>query len=466
MILRRAVVILAPTLVLACSADRDRSENPSYETDVRPLLEARCQTCHREGGAAPFALDQYDVVKALAPAIAHATRERRMPPWGADETDECRPRFGFKGDLRLTEDEIAMLEKWASIGAPEGERVEDAPPAPRFVEGEIARPDMLLTAKTPFTATGDRDQFRCFVLDPKIAIPSFVNGIAFQPDNASVVHHALLFTDPNRESAALGGEGGSYDCFGGPGVSDFMLLHAWAPGAPPTDLGADLAMPVQEGSLLVLQIHYHPHGADVAPDRSSVAIRFSEALPKYVAFLALIGNFEGLDSEGNGLMPGMNDRSASPEFRIPANVSTHIESQRFTIPARVDDFEIPNLRVLAVGSHMHYVGTDLKLDVTHDAPKAGEPKDECLLETPRWDFNWQRSYVYDTSIENAPELRPGDTVQIRCTYDNTLENPFVGRALSELGLDAPREVFLGEQTLDEMCLVAMMAAFPNPLLAP
>ena len=32
-------------------------------------------------------------------------------------------------------------------------------------------------------------------------------------------------------------------------------------------------------------------------------------------------------------------------------------------------------------------------------------------------------------------------------------NPFVQRALAEQGLSAPIDVFLGEQSLDEMCLV-------------
>jgi hypothetical protein len=41
---------------------------------------------------------------------------------------------------------------------------------------------------------------------------------------------------------------------------------------------------------------------------------------------------------------------------------------------------------------------------------------------------------------------------VRCTYDNTLDNPFVRRMLMELGLQEPIEVTLGEQSLDEMCL--------------
>ncbi|WP_437603865.1 hypothetical protein [Sorangium sp. So ce590] len=40
----------------------------------------------------------------------------------------------------------------------------------------------------------------------------------------------------------------------------------------------------------------------------------------------------------------------------------------------------------------------------------------------------------------------------RCLYDNTMDNPFVRRALQEEHLTAPRDIVLGESSLDEMCI--------------
>ena len=74
---------------------------------------------------------------------------------------------------------------------------------------------------------------------------------------------------------------------------------------------------------------------------------------------------------------------------------------------------------------------------------------------PEWDFAWQRTYTYDAPIEELPVLRPGDTMTIRCTYDNTMDNPAVADALEVLGLPGPVEVQLGESTVDEMCLVGL-----------
>ena len=85
-------------------------------------------------------------------------------------------------------------------------------------------------------------------------------------------------------------------------------------------------------------------------------------------------------------------------------------------------------------------------------PLDPEPKDECLLGIPKWDFNWQRVYHYNTSLDTLPSLRQFDQVTLKCTYDNTLQNPKVQDALSQQGLKQPKDVKLGETTQDEMCL--------------
>jgi len=104
-----------------------------------------------------------------------------------------------------------------------------------------------------------------------------------------------------------------------------------------------------------------------------------------------------------------------------------------------------------VGTHMHYVGTDMRIGIKHAVP-GNEPAEECLLETPRWDFDWQRGYRYDIPIDQAPTATAGDQLTLRCAYDNSTQNPHVQTALVQQGLTAPRDVALGEATLDEMCL--------------
>jgi hypothetical protein len=111
---------------------------------------------------------------------------------------------------------------------------------------------------------------------------------------------------------------------------------------------------------------------------------------------------------------------------------------------------VKQYRLWGVATHMHYVGTDMKIDLTH----GDDGNDDCLLQTPAWDFNWQRVYYYDTPLESAPVIKPGDVLNFRCTYDNTMDNGFVREALAQRGYESPVSVPLGETTLDEMCLGA------------
>jgi hypothetical protein len=193
-------------------------------------------------------------------------------------------------------------------------------------------------------------------------------------------------------------------------------------------------------------VHYHPTGAAQTDDATAVQLRgYKSGIPEYVATATLIGNAKVAKAGGFGLQAGPND-GATPQFRVPAGAVDHTESMRFQIPATVRQS-----RIWVVGTHMHYVGTDMRIEIEREA-SGSEPASECLLETPRWDFNWQRGYVYDVRIGQAPTVQGGDILTLHCTYDNSMHNPFVQQALVEQGLNEPRDVTLGEETLDEMCL--------------
>ena len=85
--------------------------------------------------------------------------------------------------------------------------------------------------------------------------------------------------------------------------------------------------------------------------------------------------------------------------------------------------------VLAL-ERVHYVGTDMRWGIEHAVPKTGEPAKECMIETPHWDFQWQRGYAYDVPLAEAPEFRPNDTLWIHCGYDNTMDNKFVAKSIT------------------------------------
>jgi hypothetical protein len=179
-----------------------------------------------------------------------------------------------------------------------------------------------------------------------------------------------------------------------------------------------------------------------------VDLVISEEAPVYQAELALIGNFDSGGSATRGaLLAGPNDEDGI-EFRIPADQSGHTESMEYQVTGIGDAV----IKVFSAGTHMHYVGTDMRFAVRHDAPQGEEDETECLVQTPDWDFNWQRNYSYDAELADLPEIRNKDTLLMDCTYDNTLANPGVAQLLADEGLSAPVDVYLGEETTDEMCL--------------
>ncbi len=94
------------------------------------------------------------------------------------------------------------------------------------------------------------------------------------------------------------------------------------------------------------------------------------------------------------------------------------------------------------------------------AGPAGSDKDICLLHTPEYDFDWQRFYTFDAPIEQLPVLRPGDTLMMRCVYDNSMGNKALAAELKAAGMSAPVDVGIGEETLDEMCLAALYVLYP------
>ncbi|HEX7452635.1 MAG TPA: hypothetical protein VF294_10135 [Polyangiaceae bacterium] len=424
----------------------------TFHRDLEPILQKSCQSCHVAGGIAPFPLLTYKDAFPVAEDMAGETAAKIMPPWHAENTDECTVPLGWKNDIRLSDAEIALFKAWVDAGRPEGDPA-DAPP-PRAPTPGLPGVQQELKPPAAFSVAPGADQFRCFVMDPKLLKDSYVNGMFVIPGNSAVVHHVLVFSDPTAASAAKADESGSYDCFGSVGVPNSELLMAWTPGGVPLEYPSNVAAVVGKGSLIVMQVHYHPHSAtDMTTDQTRVQLRFIDTAPEWQAITKLIGNFPGQAASGDGLLPGPDDPASGPKFIIPANAKAHTETMQYTYRGLKAGGVPPKL--YGVGGHMHYVGVDEKITV-----QRADNTEACLMQIPHWDFDWQRRYDYDASIENLPELATGDKLIIRCTYNNTMDNLAVAASLNQQGLTAPHDVVLGETTLDEMCLANVTALYP------
>ena len=116
---------------------------PSFTRDVAPILQRRCQTCHRPDTFAPMSLLTYEDARPWARSIKQKVAAREMPPWYIDKTVGVHH---FKNDVSLTDQEIATIVQWVDSGAPKGNPA-DMPPPRQFETTntwQMGSPDLIV----------------------------------------------------------------------------------------------------------------------------------------------------------------------------------------------------------------------------------------------------------------------------------------------------------------------------------
>jgi uncharacterized membrane protein len=88
---------------------------PTYYRDVKPILDAKCVSCHVEGGIGPFSLVKPEEAVAHADEIANAVMSGVMPPWPPGP--DSQP---FLNERRLGAASRQVIADWARAGAPLG----------------------------------------------------------------------------------------------------------------------------------------------------------------------------------------------------------------------------------------------------------------------------------------------------------------------------------------------------------
>ena len=409
----------------ATPLDQQKTSGPTYYPQVQQLMQARCTSCHVQGGAGPFALDSFDALKPLAQASLASMRARSMPPWLPDPS--CRE---FIGQRRMTDEEIITFSQWIDAGMPEGDPGDAvSPTVAQALEFEADHSVDVSGGYVPDAR--DADDYHCFVLD-ELAFDqeTFINATRVVP-GSGLVHHVLVYAISPRQLDQVrklddAEDGPGYTCFGGPTASDAeaqgdvdgelpVQLGAWVPGSSPASLGEGVGTRVEAGSKIVVQIHYSLLGGQPAPDTTTLQIKTLKEAP---TTLSVVRPLPILDLD---IPPGVAEVKHVTEF-------PYYSEQPLTIRS--------------VSPHMHLLGSRFEAEVVRP-----DLQKQCMLNIPRWDFGWQQSYA--TPAGEHTTLQSGDRVRVRCFYDNTPENqPVVdGDQLS------PRHVKWGDGTLDEMCIL-------------
>ena len=406
--MKSTFAISAGALLFAgISAAATISGKPTFSKDVAPILYNRCIQCHRAGEAGPMAFTSYKEVRPWAAAIKQAVASRTMPPWHAD------PKFNhFANDRRLSEDEVATIVKWADSGAPEGDAAK-MPMLPALVEGwQFGKPDFTISTGTPFNipATGTIP-YKYYTVDPGFKEDMWVQGIEVRPSQRTQVHHILVFVLE---------EGNVRPTRGGEQFSDMLI--GYAPGVPYIKFDEDTAFLVKAGSKFRFQVHYTTNGKE-ASDIDTLGLSFRKDKPKNRAFCGSATQFR------------LSIPPNEPNYEAKA---THVFKEDVTL--------------LDMTPHMHLRGKAFKYVLT-----TPDGKSEEMLMVPKYDFNWQLSYILD-----KPRFIPaGSKMEATAWYDNSANNKY--------NPDPSKTVGWGDQTFQEMMIgffnYKVPVDSPSPALA-
>ena len=311
----------------------------------------------------------------------------------------------------------------------------------------------------PVAPGGGTDEYRCFLVDPKLTTTAYLTGSQFLPQNTEIVHHAIFFrVDPGQAAKARAvdtadpGEG--WTCFGDAGIGgDAGWVAHWAPGANETLLSAGVGYPMPPGSLLVMQIHYNllaSGGKPAGADRSSIRLRLTDGAKKLAPLetVELPAPIELPCAAGeSGALCDRKAAVADVAHRFGSDVGSAedglVEMCDHGTPTpgttQHCDHRVRGAgTVYAVAGHMHLLGRSIKIELNPGTAGA-----RTLLDIPQYNFDDQAIHPLTSPLA----IKPGDTLRVTCTHDAGLR-----KLLPQLSKLPPRYVVWGDGTSDEMCL--------------
>jgi hypothetical protein len=179
----------------------------TFARDVAPILQEKCQNCHRAGQMAPMSLMTYEETRPWAKSIRERVLTRQMPPWHLDKSVGIQH---FQNDLSLTDNQISTITRWVDQGSPPGDAKDM--PAPRQwpkdngwqLSKQFGEPDLIVSSD-PYTmpAKGQDVWFK-----PLTPIPlterRWVRAVEIRPATPAgrrVTHHALAYLQQEEPEA-------------------------------------------------------------------------------------------------------------------------------------------------------------------------------------------------------------------------------------------------------------------------
>ncbi|HTS78851.1 MAG TPA: hypothetical protein VMG40_21750 [Bryobacteraceae bacterium] len=392
----------------------------TFTKDIAPILQDKCEDCHRNGGMAPMPLVTYQQVRPWAKAIKSRVLARTMPPWFIDKTVGIQH---FSNDASLSDDQMAMIAKWVDSGSPMGD-VKDMPPPKNYTDEDswklakkFGPPDMVLKSADYTMPAHGQDVWFKPLTEVNITEPRWVRAVEIRPSTPAgrrIFHHVLARLLQDETPQTMGNlklAGGAIDDnAGGGGAASAGLLMEWAVGKNYDIYRPNSGKLILPGSKIWWELHIHAVGEQIR-DHAELAVYLypKGQEPKYRVRLTSFGSFPratGID--------------------IPPNSTTQTSAYHvLPAAARLENFQ----------PHMHLRGKAMAMEAI-----LPDGTTRVLSYVNNFNFNWMTNYIY--ADDAAPVLPKGTILHITAWYDNTANNPN--------NPDPNQWVGFGDRTVDEM----------------
>ncbi|HWF10369.1 MAG TPA: hypothetical protein VG297_18000 [Bryobacteraceae bacterium] len=396
----------------------------TFTKDIAPILQARCQECHRKGSMAPMSLVTYEETRPWAKAIRQRVITRQMPPWHIDKAVGVQK---FKNDMSLTDDQIDTVVRWVDAGAPQGD-LKDMP-APRQWPAEnewkaakdLGQPDLVVKSEPYTMAAHHQDVWWRPVSDIPLTEPRWVRAVEMRPGTAAgrkITHHAVAYL---AQGSAADADTDSFGPAGDPGLRGRAMLMEWAVGK-----GYDLYRPdsgklLLPGAQISWDVHIHAVGEQIRDNvELGIWLYPKGQEPKHRTYLTGFQALRGFQSST------ASQQRAGRNIDIPPNSIAQFDN--YTVlkqAAMLENFQ----------PHMHLRGKAMSVEAI-----LPDGTVQPVSYVGNFNFNWMTNYIY--ADDAAPVFPKGTMIHVTATYDNTTANPN--------NPDPDQWVGFGDRTVDEM----------------
>jgi hypothetical protein len=402
---KRAGILLIVLASLALAAEPGVAP-PTFTKDVAPILQEKCQNCHREGQMAPMSLVSYEQTRPWAKAIKARVVARQMPPWHLDKTVGIQE---FQNNISLSDEQISTLARWVDAGAPQG-NPKDMPPPRQWptddgwqLSKQFGQPDLVLKSEPYTMPAKSQDVWFKPLTQIPISESRWVRAVEMRPGTPAgrrITHHALAYLQQEEPGTNTGP------------MSQGLLME-WAVNKNFDIYRPDTGKLLRPGARIWWEMHLHAVGEEIR-DHVELAVYFypKGQEPKYRTILTAFPGTPGT--------AGFGTLDIAPNSVVQTEGYTALRA-----PAILGNFQ----------PHMHLRGKSMLLEaILPDGTR------RTLSYVDHFNFNWMTNYIY--ADEAAPVLPKGTIIHVVALHDNTTRNPS--------NPDPNQWVGWGDRTVDEM----------------